>query len=266
MRILTVLCVCSMWSQLLHGASLPDVVERIRGGVVGIGKVFPPRQPIPKNAAAMTFRGTGFVVGNGLLVVTNAHVVPTDIDVDNREALAVFSGRGANTRAHRARVLALDDDHDLAVLSIQPPALPALQLGDSSTVREGQSIALTGFPIGVVLGLYPATHRGIVASVTPVARVADNARTLNAAQLRRMRDRFDTFQLDVVAYPGNSGSPVYESDTGRVIGVLNSVLVKQTKESLLTNPSGIGYAIPVRHVQDLLEKLPAAVDADPSGR
>ena len=125
-------------------------------------------------------------------------------------------------------------------------------LGDDNTVREGSPIAFTGFPIGAVLGLFPVTHTGIVSSITPVARTADAARDLSAAQLRRMRDPFDVFQLDAIAYPGNSGSPVYHPDSGQVIGVVNSVYVKESKESALERPSGITYAIPVTWVSKLL--------------
>jgi len=155
-------------------------------------------------------------------------------------------------------VVATDREHDLAILAIRGAALPVLSLGDSATVREGQEIAFTGFPIGAVLGLYPVTHRGIVSSITPIARPVENSRNLNAAQLRHLRNsRFDTFQLDATAYPGNSGSPVYEATTGRVIGVLNSVFVKESKESVLERPSGISYAIPVLHVNALLKSAGA---------
>ena len=236
-------------------APLPDVIDSIRGGIVGVGRAYPPRQPLPRGKSSMGFAGTGFAVGNGRLVVTNAHVLPEKIDEDNKETLAVFSGRGAESQVHRARVLRVDLDHDLALLEIGPPALPALQLGDSAGVREGQAVAITGFPIGVVLGLYPVTHRGIVSAITPMARPADDSGTLSAAQLRRMRNPFDAFQLDAVAYPGNSGSPVYDQASGRVIGVLNSVLVKESRESLLQRPSGISYAIPVKFVKELLQAV-----------
>ncbi|RLQ20733.1 serine protease [Seongchinamella sediminis] len=234
------------------GSSFPDVIDRVRPGVVGVGTAYPPRQPNRKGDA-VNYRGTGFVVGNGRQVITNAHVIPDKLDTDNMQTLAVFAGRGASARAHTAAVVTIDKAHDLALLTIQAGPLPALELGDSSRVREGQEVAVTGFPIGMVLGLYPVTHRGIVASITPIARPVENARSLNAAQIARLRNnRFDAFQLDVIAYPGNSGSPVYEASTGKVIGVINSVFVKESKESMLERPSGISYAIPVSHVRALL--------------
>jgi len=68
-----------------------------------------------------------------------------------------------------------------------------------------------------------------------------------------MRNPFMVFQLDATAYPGNSGSPVYEPQTGRVIGVINSVFVKESRESILQKPSGISYAIPSAYVHSLLD-------------
>ena len=80
------------------------------------------------------------------------------------------------------------------------------------------------------------------------------SRVLNSKMIRAMRDPFDVLQLDATAYPGNSGSPVYAQATGKVLGVINSVLVKETKEAAITKPSGISYAIPVKFVRDLLRK------------
>ncbi len=240
-------------SPALLADSLPDVIDKVRVSIVGVGTAYPPRQPNIKGPPS-SLTATGFLVGNGMQVVTNAHVIPAKLDVDNNQTLAVFSGRGKSVRVHPARVAKIDKEHDLALLDIQGPPLPALALGDSEGVREGQEVAFTGFPIGAILGLYPVTHRGIVSVITPIARPADTSRTLTATQLERMRNPFYAFQLDATAYPGNSGSPVYEIDTGRVVGVLNSVFVKESRESILQKPSGISYAIPVSYVHALLSK------------
>jgi serine protease Do len=61
-------------------------------------------------------------------------------------------------------------------------------------------------------------------------------------------------QLDATAYPGNSGSPLYDEKRGEVVGIVNMVFVKGTKESALTQPSGISYAIPVQPLVDLLKR------------
>jgi serine protease Do len=235
-------------------ADLPDVIDSIRPSIVGVGTTYPARQPIG-NARRDQLLGTGFAVGDGSLAVTNYHVLPESLADENRQALAVFVGRGRNAGTRLAEVVAEDQEHDLALLRIQGDPLPALTLGNANSVREGEMMVFTGFPIGAVLGLFPVTHRGIVSSITPVARTADNAADLTPAQLRRMRNTFDVFQLDAIAYPGNSGSPVYRQSNGEVIGVLNSVFVKESREAVLAQPFGISFAIPITWLERLLERI-----------
>ncbi len=106
-----------------------------------------------------------------------------------------------------------------------------------------------------MLGFSPVTHRGIVSSVTRIALPAPTSRQLSARAVAQIREgAFGVYQLDATAYPGNSGGPVFDVATGRVIGVINMVLVNGTRESALTHPTGISYAIPVRFVRALLEK------------
>ena len=129
-----------------------------------------------------------------------------------------------------------------------------MELGDGNQVREGELYAFSGFPIGMVLGLTTVTHRGIVSAITPIVIPAISSKELSIKQIRKLQDPYKVFQLDAVAYPGNSGSPLYETDTGKVVGVINSVYVKESKETLLSSPSGIAYAIPVKYVKKLLKK------------
>ena len=121
------------------------------------------------------------------------------------------------------------------------------------TVREGQNLAFTGFPIGAILGLYHVTHQAMISSLTPIAIPTRGAKDLDVKAVTRLRKAFDVFQLDATAYPGNSGSPLYDPDTGEVIGVINMVFVKGTKEAAISAPSGITYAIPIDYVKRLLE-------------
>jgi S1-C subfamily serine protease len=151
------------------------------------------------------------------------------------------------------RLAASDPERDLALLRLPGAPLPALAVRDSAAVREGEQYLLTGFPIGSVLGLFAVTHRAMIAAVTPIAIPVGDTRKLDVQMLRRLQaGAFPIFQLDATAYPGNSGSPLYDPDNGEVVGVLNMVFVKGTKESALSQPSGISYAIPSRHLQALI--------------
>lgn len=116
-------------------------------------------------------------------------------------------------------------------------------------------VLFTGFPIGAVLGLFPVTHRSMIASITPIAIPAARADQLDARRVRRLAaGSFPVFQLDGIAYPGNSGSPVYHAQTGQVVAIINSVVVKSTKESALSQPTGITYAIPADNLKELLSR------------
>jgi S1-C subfamily serine protease len=153
--------------------------------------------------------------------------------------------------------LAVDSEHDIAVLKMEGQPLRPLKLRDSDSVVEGESLLFTGFPIGGVLGLFPATHRAMVSAIAPIALPSASSRQLDPKVIRRLRDStaFPVFQLDATAFPGNSGSPLYDPATGEVVGILNMVFVKGTKESALTQPSGISYAIPSRFLIDLLRSI-----------
>ena len=232
------------------GADLVQTLAKVKPSIVGVGTVLPTRNP------ARIFAGTGFVVGDGLTVVTNVHVLPPLLDEGQKERLVVYSGTALNPRVHEARIVARDLEHDIALLRLDGPPLPALLLGDSNTVREGASMAFTGLPLGMVLGFNPATHRGIVAAITAYVSPAYNSKQLDAKVIRRLIRPFDVFQLDAIAYPGNSGSPLYDPETGVVYGVVNSVFIKESKENLLKQPSGITYVIPGNYIRDLLAQPP----------
>ena len=230
-------------------AGLVETVEQIKPAIVGVGTFQKTRSP------AVNFLGTGFAIGDGLHVVTNVHVIPGLSTGKNKESLIIMTGRGDKPELRVATVVALDKEHDLALLRFEGTALSVLRLGDVGKIREGESLAFTGFPIGMVLGFYPVTHRAIVSSITPIILPAQNTSQLDAAKIRQLKQSvYKVFQLDGTAYPGNSGSPLYDPDTGEVYGIVNMVFVKGRKESVLSNPSGISYAIPGNYIKGLLEQ------------
>ena len=233
-----------------------DTIERVKGSIVAIGTFERTRAP------QFQFRGTGFVAGDGSLIVTNAHVLPPLLDPAKMEALAILvpgpPKDGKDTvQVREAKQWVVDPGSDLAVLKLSGAPMPALKVRDDDKVRVGQEIFFTGYPIGAVLGPYPATHRGIISAVTPIAIPQARAGDLDARTVRRLTNgAFSVYQLDATAYPGNSGSPVYDPETGEVLGIVNMVFVKGTKEAVLTDPSGITYAIPASYLRSLLKNAP----------
>jgi len=205
-----------------------ETVEKVKPSIVAVGTYQPTRSP------QFAFRGTGFVVGDGNVVVTNAHVLPDVVDPERKEVLGVLvPQRGGQGVFREATRLGVSAEVDLALLRVSGAPLPAMRIRDASApVREGQPILLTGFPIGAVLGAYPATHRGIVAAIVPIAIPQDRPSQLDAKLVKRLSiGAFDVYQLDATAYPGNSGSPVYDPQTGEVVAIVNMVLVKGTSRT-----------------------------------
>ncbi|MCC9596301.1 MULTISPECIES: S1C family serine protease [unclassified Rubrivivax] len=231
-------------------AGLPDVIAAAKPGVVAVGTFNPLDNP------RFSFRGSGFAVLDGSYVITNQHVLPPANEVEQLSRLSVLVARnGKVSEARSARLAGSDRSHDLVLLKIEGPSLPPLPLADADAAREGMSIALMGFPIAGALGYSPVTHRGIVSAVTSIALPAANSRQLDPRALQKLREgSFDIFQLDATAYPGNSGGPVLDAETGEVVAVVNMVLVRGTRENAIQYPSGISYAIPVRHVHELLQQ------------
>jgi len=242
------------WAMLLLMFSFPaladmaDTLANIKPGVVGVGTFHPTRSP------RASLQGTGFAVLDGRYVVSCAHIFDKLLDSEKQETHAVFIGRDRQMAVRSAKLIATDKARDLALLKIEGEPLPTLKLGDSGRAREGWQLYFTGYPIGSVLGLNPSTHRAGLAAIVPIYTPVANAAQLNVRTLKQAQEPFEVFALDAIAYPGNSGSPVWHPDTGEVLGVVNSVYVKGAKEAALTAPSGISYAIPVKYVHALLER------------
>lgn len=237
---------------MLSGSQAADLIHtiaQVKPSIVCVGTYIRTRSP------AAICKGTGFAVGDGLSIITNAHVVAEALDSENKESFSIMIGHGDQIEFRDANLVASDKEHDLAHLRIQGAPLPAMEIGDSEKVVEGQNLALTGFPIGAILGVHHVTHRAMVSAITPVVMPALNSRKLDIKVLTQLqKDRYLVFQLDGTAYPGNSGSPLYDPETGQVLGIINKVFVQGLKEAAITNPSGITYAIPSVFIKELLQR------------
>lgn len=229
-------------------ADVADTLLKVKPAVVGVGTYSPTGRP------RASLKGTGFAVLDGSYVVTCAHIFSQPLDTEKNETIAVFLGRDRQMTARNAQMIAIDKAHDLALLKVAGAPMATVVLGDSSRAREGWQLYFTGYPIGSVLGLNPSTHRAGLAAIIPIFTPVASAAQLNVRALKQAGDAYEVFELDAIAYPGNSGSPLWHPDSGEVLGVLNSVYVKGAKETALTTPSGLSYAIPVKYVHALLER------------
>ena len=158
-------------------AAAAAVAERVSASVVLVGQR-------GGNGAGVVWRPDG-------LIVTNRHVVRGD------GADVVL----ADGRRFAARVQARHPERDLALLKVDAADLPAIDVGDSSTVRPGQLVMAIGHPLG---------FRGAV--TTGIVVAAGQAATPEGPRTG------DWLQADVTLLPGNSGGPLVDA-RGRVVGI-----------------------------------------------
>lgn len=237
---------------LLFAAAVParadgpivELIAAVKPSVVAIGTHEDTRRP------SDVILGTGFAVGDGGHILTALHVVrgaPAG-------SLSIYVGTGDNAEIFRVKQVAADADNDMALLKIEGRKLPALRLFLGKPLSEGEEVAFTGYPVGAVYGLYPATHRGIVSAVTPIARAQVRPGDLTPDMIKALDKKIMAYQLDATSFPGNSGGPMVDPADGAVVGVINSTYVQETKDSVADRPSGITFAMPIQPAIDMLKK------------
>ncbi|MDA8621520.1 serine protease [Psychrosphaera sp.] len=250
--ILTMICILSLATLMPNAsANISPIAEKTKPSVVGVGVYN------PLSAPRYQLLGTGFVVRSSAtksIIATNHHVVNGKAYEADKAQISVHVGEGKKARFYNAKLIAQDERADVAIIEINA-SLPALTLsGSDYNAPAGSQIMMAGLPIGSVLGLFKAINVGYVSAFVPQAIPQKNASQLSIEMIKRLRNPLFVYQLDMTAYPGNSGSPVVETATGEVIAIINSVLVKSTREKVLSDPSGISYAIPVSEIHKLLKQ------------
>jgi hypothetical protein len=233
-------------------AAFAETARRVKRSVVAIGTYQRNQRP------AIRYAGTGFVVHDGNTAVTNEHVIAGIRERGELEDLRVFIPDVEAPRGFAAGVWAEDARHDAALVRFRGPRMPALELSDGSEARFGDEVGIVGFPIGLALGAVPAVHRGVVAARVPAVLPLPAGHPMSPRLKAALANPYELLQLDLVAYPGNSGSVVFEPGSTKAVAVLNKTLATQTREHLLSKPSGIAYAVPARWAGALLK---ATLDA-----
>lgn len=204
-----------------------DVVERVSPAVVSIVvrinsfDIF--SGPITDESGI----GTGFIVDQNGLIITNSHVV----DSVDGEYSVVLKG-GANYQVDRVH---LDEQNDLAILEITARDLPTVQLGDSDSLRVGQQ----AIAIGNALGQFQNT--------VTVGVISGIGRNITASRGFGMESKTyeSVLQTDAAINPGNSGGPLLNS-AGQVIGI--NVATSSGAEN-------ISFAIPINTLKPVLESF-----------
>jgi len=217
--------------------TLGDIYKRDAPGVVQVTsttKVQLPRNDFFTNPFGLPGTqvqralGSGFVIDKAGYIVTNYHVVG-----EAQSVQVSFS----NSDTMKARIVGKDPYTDIALLKVEASsrALKPLDLGNSDAVRVGDQVAAIGNPFGydrsITLGIVSALQRSLTApNGSPIDHV---------------------IQTDAALNHGNSGGPLLNTK-GQVIGVSSAI---STGDNGTEGNVGIGFAIPINTVRDVIAEL-----------
>ena len=207
-----------------------SVVEKNSPSVVAIGvnrRVVNPFDPfaIPKNEDSTI--GTGFVVSDKGIIVTNKHVVS--------QAGGKYTVVTRDNQKYDVKKIYRDPLLDLAIVQVDANGLKALELGDSSKLKVGQTTVAIGNALGrftntVTTGVVSGLGRRVVAG-DPFGGSLESLDNL--------------IQTDAAINPGNSGGPLLNS-AGQVIGV---------NVATTEGAQNIGFAIPINSVKAIVDEF-----------
>ena len=178
------------------------------------------RIPQQRGERQVRGQGSGFILRDDGIVLTNAHVV------DGADEVTV---KLIDKREFKAKVLGADKTSDVAVLKIEARNLPTLKIGSAANTRVGEWVLAIGSPFG----FENSATAGIVSA---------KSRSLPD-------DNYVPFiQTDVAVNPGNSGGPLFNM-AGEVIGI-NSQIYSRTG-----GYQGLSFAIPIEVVIKVEEQI-----------
>ena len=198
-------------------SSLAPLIRAVSPGVINVLTYSEPVEGIAAGRIP-TATGSGFLLGPEGYVVSNHHVVK------DAQWIQV---RLADGRVFDAELVGSDPDTDLALLRVVDGTdLPSVVLGDSDRLEVGDWVVAIGNPFG----LDRSVSHGLISA---------KERVLGVGPLD------DFIQTDALINPGNSGGPLFNM-RGEVVGVNSAVI---------SNAQGIGFAVPINMLKDLLPNL-----------
>lgn len=209
-------------------ASLPDVIEAVAPGVVGVVNW----QTYEKTKTLVEWgSGSGFIITTNGYIVTNAHVV------EDAEKLTVIMHSGEE---YDAKLVGADKTSDIAVIKIDQEGLTALPLGDSDKLRVGEFVFAIGDPVEAEL--HGSVTFGIISALSRQVTIEGYTNTY--------------LQTDAAINLGNSGGPLINM-SGSVIGMNSAKSVTAGYDSYgnAISAEGIGFALPINKVYEIASQL-----------
>ncbi|HET7528098.1 MAG TPA: trypsin-like peptidase domain-containing protein [Burkholderiaceae bacterium] len=197
-----------------------NAYEAVIGSVVRVVGEQPAERPDPKEGEERRSVGTGVVIVDKGLILTNLHVV------HGASRIKVTFHTGLESEATLVNV---QPENDLAVLQAlnKPDELEAATMRSTGDLRPGDEVIAIGFPFGIG----PSGSQGVVSGLKREFRSPEGKRLLT-----------NLIQFDAAANPGNSGGPLVTMD-GHVVGIVTAIMNPTEARTFI----GIGFAVPIEN-------------------
>ena len=169
--------------------------------------------------------GSGVIISEDGYIVTNNHVI---------EDASTISVRLTDGKTYDAKLIGTDADLDIALLKIEAKGLTVAPFGSSSDLNVGETSIVIGNPLGELGGT--VTH-GIISALNRSIELENKTMEL--------------LQTDAAINPGNSGGGLFDGE-GNLVGI---IVAKSTSSSDGTSLEGLGFAIPIDNVKNILGDL-----------
>ena len=199
----------------VEGTGVVDVVQRVLPAVVNVVVDTPSGQG----------EGSGFVIREDGIIVTNAHVV------ESATSITVLTSDEEPVE-YEARVIGGDIPADLAILDVDAEGMATVPMGSSGSLELGQPVVAIGYALGLEGG--PSVTSGIVSSLTRQIEVQDPG-CQEECGTDQTRVYSDVIQTDAAINPGNSGGPLVDL-AGNVVGI---------NSAGTTTAENVGFAIQI---------------------
>lgn len=165
--------------------------------------------------------------GSGVIFTENGYIVTNNHVIENASKVTVTLRDGTS---YDAKLVGTDSTLDIALLKIEATGLKAATLGDSDELQVGEKTVAIGNPLGQLGG---TVTDGILSALSREVVIDNVTMTL--------------LQTNAAINPGNSGGGLFDGQ-GRLIGIVNA-------KSSGSEIEGLGFAIPINNVTDILEDL-----------
>lgn len=228
-------------------SNLKDKIKKVRASIIAIGF-----RPEPNK---MTIIGSGFAISDDGKILSAAHLFRKlkPENISHLVGMAMIEQGPNDLERYKwfpLKLIKKEDRNDTALFQIEryeETLLKKLNLGNSESIEVGDEVYFIGFPYAAVLinegfGITLVVNKGIVSNIKR-----------DGTDLGRKRN---WFIVDAISNPGNSGCPLIDIETNKVIGVMTIAFRTQSKvmkELDIREPMHIAGAKPINLAKDLLE-------------